>query len=50
MVKGYYNKVYTYKFQNYINVNNNSNNKKHMKSKIQLSEFSQCTYLKGIKH
>ena len=23
MVKGYHNKVYTYKFQNYINVNNN---------------------------
>ena len=23
MVKGYYNKVYTYKFQRYIKVNNN---------------------------
>ena len=30
MVKGYYNKVYTYQFQNCINVNNS--NKKAMKT------------------
>ena len=30
MVKGYYNKIYAYKYQNYINVNNN--NKKATKT------------------